>query len=157
MSGGWITVARRYLVRALVAAAVVLGAAGCGNSALSAADLRQQAGLICSRADRQIGKIASPASEAAGNSFLKQGMAALEPELADLKTLKPPADEVEVYQSGLKALSGELDALKSAVSKLDQGADPVRAFRELQGTLAPLETDADNAWRALVIPACLSR
>ena len=157
MIGGWITPARRHLARAMVAAAVVLGAAGCGSSALSAADLRQQAGSICSRADRQIGKIPSPASEASGTSFLKQGVAALGPELADLKTLKPPADEAEVYRSALKALSGELDALKSAVSKLDQGADPVRTFRQLQDALAPLETDADNAWRALVIPTCLSR
>jgi len=139
---------------AMLAAAM---AVGCGSSPLSASDLRQQASAICSRADRQITRIPTPGSEGAGNSFLKQGIAALDPELNDLKTLKPPADEAEVYQSGIKALGAELDAVKSATAKLDQGADPVRTFRQLQDTLAPLETDADNAWRALSITACVSR
>ena len=112
-------------------------AVGCGSSPLSASDLRQQASAICSRADRQITRIPTPGSEGAGNSFLKQGIAALDPELNDLKTLKPPADEAEVYQSGIKALGAELDAVKSATAKLDQGADPVRTFRQLQDTLAP--------------------
>jgi hypothetical protein len=135
----------------------VLLVMGCGSSALSAADLRKQAGLICSRADRQISRIPTPANQAAGNAFLKAGIAALDPELADLKALKPPSDEAVVYQAGLKALSGELDGLHSATTKLDQGADPVRTFRELETTLAPLETEADNAWRALDISSCLSR
>lgn len=149
--------ARRHLVRALVAALPLVTAAGCGNAPLSAADLRQQASAICSRANRQVAKIPTPSSEAAGNSFLKQGIAALGPQLNDLKVLKPPPDDAQVYQSAVKALSGQLDALKSATAKLDQGADPVRTFRQLQDTLAPLETEADNAWRALGVSACLSR
>jgi hypothetical protein len=119
--------------------------------------LRQQAGAICSHADRKIGKIPTPSSPAAGSSFLKQGIAALDPELEQLKGLVPPQDETVVYQSAIKSLSGELGALHSATAKLDQGADPVATFRQLEATLAPLETDADNAWQALEIPACLSR
>ena len=157
MSSKPLTAARRHLAGALVAALAVLVAAGCGSSTLSAADLRQQAGAICSRADRQIARIPTPSSEAAGNAFLKQGIAALDPELGDLNSLKPPADEAVVYQSAIKSLGGELDGLKSAAGKLDQGADPVHTFRQLQDTLSPLETDADNAWRALGIPACVSR
>ena len=147
----------RTIVTAAVAALAAVAAAGCGDSPLSASDLRQQAGVICSRADQQIAKVLTPSSEAAGNTFLKQGIAALDPALGDLKALKPPADEAVVYESAIKAMSGELDALKSATAKLDQGADPVRTFRQLQDTLAPLETDADNAWRALGLSACVSR
>ncbi len=142
-------------------AALALGAAaiavGCGTSPLSPSALRQQAGAICSRADRQIGRIAAPSSQAAGNPFLKKGVAALDPELAQLKGLVPPADDSVVYQSAIKSLSGELDALQAATDKLDRGADPVATFRGLQAQLAPLEADADNAWRALDIPACFSR
>lgn len=132
-------------------------AAGCGSSPLSAADLRQQAGEICTKADRQIGRISTPSSDAAGNSFIKQGIAVLDPELAQLKGLVPPADESSVYRSAIRALSGELDSLHAAATQLDRGADPVKAFKALQARLAPQETDADSAWRALGIPACLSR
>ena len=142
---------------ATLATLALVAAVGCGSSPLSAAELRQQASAICSRADRQVGKIPTPASATAGSSFLKQGLAALEPELADLKALKPPAEEAVVYQSAINSLTNEVDALKSAVGKLDQGADPVRTFRQLQDTLSPLETDTDNAWRALNVPPCLSR
>jgi ABC-type uncharacterized transport system YnjBCD substrate-binding protein len=143
--------------RAGLAALPLLALIGCGSAPLSAAELRQQATSICSRADRRIAVIPTPPNQSAGNAFLKQGIAALDPELGDLKALKAPSDEVVVYQAALKALSGELDALHSAVSKLDQGADPVKTFRALQDSLAPLETDADNAWRALGVSACLSR
>ena len=143
--------------RTALAALPLVALIGCGGSPLSAADLKIQANLICGRANRQIAQIPTPANEAAGNVFLKQGISALDPELSDLKALKPPADEAVVYQAAMKAMSGELDALHSAVSKLDQGADPVRTFRGLQDTLGPLETDADNAWRALSVSSCLSR
>jgi hypothetical protein len=135
----------------------VLIATACGSSPLSATDLRQRANLICSRADRQISTIATPASQAAGQAFLEQGTAALGPELSGLKPLQPPSDETVVYRSAITALSGELDALRAAVSGLDQGTDPVKTFRALQDKLGPLETQADNAWRALGVQACLSR
>ena len=147
----------RRLARAGLGTLPVLALMGCGSSALSPAELRTQANLICSRANRQIGKIATPANESAGKVFLKQGVAALDPQLNDLKALKPPVDETVVYDAAIKATSGELSALHAAVSKLDQGADPVRTFRDLQNQLGPLETDADNAWRALDVTSCLSR
>jgi hypothetical protein len=143
--------------RTALAALPLVALIGCGSSPLSAAELRVQANSICGRANRLIGRIPTPANESAGNAFLKQGISALDPQLADLKALKPPADEAVVYQAAIKATSGELDALHSAISKLDQGADPVRTFRGLQDTLGPLETDADNAWRALGVSSCLSR
>lgn len=135
----------------------LLVAAACGTSPLSASDLRQRANAICSRADRQIAAIANPASQAAGKAFLEQGVAALDPELPALKALTPPSDESVVYQSALSALSGELDALHAAVSSLNRGGDPVKTFRALQDKLGPLEAQADNAWRALGVQACLSR
>jgi hypothetical protein len=144
-------------VRTGLAALPLVALIGCGSAPLSAAELRQQATSICSRADRQIAVIPTPANQSAGNAFLKQGIAALDPELGDLKALKPPSDEAVVYQAAITAMSGELDALHAAVSKLDQGVDPVKTFRELQGRLAPLEAEADNAWRALGVSACLSR
>jgi hypothetical protein len=147
----------RRLARAGLATLPVLALIGCGSSPLSAAELRTQANLICSRANRQIGRIATPANESAGKAFLKQGVAALDPQLNDLKALKPPVDEMVVYQAAIKATSSELDSLHAAVSKLDQGADPVRTFRNLQDQLAPLESQADNAWRALGVTSCLSR
>lgn len=142
-----------FTLVALAASLIV----GCGSSALSTSQLRQQAGAICGRANAQIGKIPTPASEATGNTFLKKGVVVLQPALADLRALTPPSDETVVYQAALKALAGELDALKTATRRLDQGEDPVRTFRSLQDRLGPLETDADNAWRALDIPQCLSR
>lgn len=151
------TTEARRRARAGLTALAVLVAAACGSSPLTAADLRQRADTICTRADRQIGAIAAPASQAAGTSFLQQGVAALDPELGELKRLTPPSDEAVVFETAITALSGELDGLRSAVSDLHRGADPVKTFRALQTKLGPLETQADNAWRALGVQACLSR
>lgn len=87
--------------------------------------------------------------------MLKHGAAALNAELADLNALTPPTDEAVVYHWGSTPGPQEFATLHAATAKLDQGVGPVGTFRELQDRLAPLETDADYAWRALGIPACL--
>jgi hypothetical protein len=140
--------------RACVAAVAVLAVAGCGTTSPSDKQLRAQATAICARANRLLGRIGTPSSAAAGEPFLQRGIATLKPELQQLKQLSAPSDSANVWSIAIRTLSAELAALQSTVAKIDGGADPVAAFKSLQQTLAPLETQANNAWQALQIPAC---
>jgi hypothetical protein len=141
-----------------LATAAALAAAGCGSTPPpSLIQLRAQATRICRTASRQIGRIATPASEAGGEAFLKRGIAALAPELRRLRRLAAPGEGADVYTAAISALSGQLDALRQATRALRQQEDPVIAFKTLEHRLAPLQNQADGAWEALEIPTCMSR
>ena len=132
----------------------VLAVAGCGSSSASPSQLRTQASAICARTNRQVGRIPTPASAAGGLAFLNQGIATLEPELRSLKQLSVSGDAADVWNAAMRSLSDQLEAMRSTASQIKGGADPVASFKSLQRTLAPLESQASNAWQALQIPAC---
>jgi hypothetical protein len=135
--------------------AVAAGAvAGCGSSPASEVQLRQQATAVCIHTNRLISGIGTPPSEAGGEAFLVRGIAALKPELRQLQQLSAPQDVADVWSTALHSLSDELAALQAAIAKIDAGGDTASAYKTLQQTLTPLETQANNAWNALEIPAC---
>jgi hypothetical protein len=144
---------------ALIAPAAALVLAGCGSTPpLSATQLRATATKLCTASNRVTDRIDPPGGPAGGSAFLKRGIAALEPELAGLETLKAPAGTLsQVYAAAVSDLARELSALRTTVSRLDSGGDPVTAVKALQQQLAPLESEANDGWRALQIPACVQR
>lgn len=151
---------RRCGSRAASALAVGLAAltlAACGSSSASPTQVRSQATSICSRGNRQIGRIPTPSSAAGALAFLNSGIAALKPELRSLRQLSVSGDAADVWNTAIRALSDQLATLQSTARKIQGGADAVQSFKSLQQTLAPLETQANNAWQALQIPACQSQ
>jgi hypothetical protein len=124
---------------------------------MSLVQLRSQASTICARTNHQISAIATPAAATRGAAFLDSGIAALKPELSQLKQLSAPADVSDVWSTALRGLEGQLGALQTAAGQIGRGGDPVTAYRALQQALTPLETQANNAWQALAIPACLNQ
>jgi hypothetical protein len=145
---------RSWAARGCAAALAAVTVAGCGSSPASLIQLREQASAICARTNRQISGIGSPQSQASGEAFLQRGIASLKPELSQLQQLSAPQNVADVWSTALRSLSGELAALQSTVAKIDGGADTATAYKTLQQTLTPLETQANNAWQALEIPAC---
>jgi hypothetical protein len=145
---------------ALLAGAVSLASfvvSGCGAGTLSMSDLRTQATHVCVSAQAQTSRIPTPASPAAADAFLRQGVRVLSPELVALRALKPPASIAEVYSTALLAFSRKLGALSGTLNRLGRGADPVGAVQMLEHRLAPIESAEDGAWQALQIPACVNR
>lgn len=138
-------------------ALTALTMAGCGSSSASPTQIRSQATSICATANRQIGRVPTPSSAAGGLAFLNSGIAALKPEVRSLRQLGVSGDSANVWNTAIRALSDQLAVLQSTASKLQSGADPVQAFKSLEQTLAPLETQANGAWQALQIPACQSQ
>jgi hypothetical protein len=145
---------RSKLGLALIAAPILYG---CGSSSLSTTQLRSQATGICAGTQALTAGIPAPATPAAGASFLKRGIRELEPELARLQRLHAPSDLAATYGSSLQAFSQELRVLRTTVRNLDSGADPVIAIKTLEQQLAPIEAQANSAWRTLQIPACASQ
>jgi hypothetical protein len=131
-----------------------VAAAGCGSASPSQTQLRTQASAICSHANRVISRIATPPAEAGGEAFLRRGVTVLKPELQQLRQLSPPSDVADVWSTAMRTLSAQLSAIESTAAEIQQGADATQSYKSLQQTLAPLETQANNAWSALQIPAC---
>jgi hypothetical protein len=137
--------------------ALVLLLAGCGGStSLSDKQLRARATVLCATAARRAGRIPTPKSADHSVPFLNRGIAALKPELAGLRSLRPSDDLSDVYETSVRAFSQKLEALEKTVRKLHSGEDPVVAWKTLQQRLGPLESAEDAGWRALQVPACLN-
>ena len=137
---------------ALLAVAVLTG---CGSVSASVIDLRHDAGLICRRTDRAFGPL--PALPAQGHTvaFLDSGLVRLKTELTKLRLVGPPHDVADVYRAALAALGQELEVLRTAAQAINRGEDPALAFKALEQQIRPLRSQANDAWQALEIPACL--
>ena len=144
---------RRAALAAL--AAVMLG--GCGGSSLSNDQLRSQATRLCNLAESQTDRAATPSSPTEMTGFLEKGIAVMKPELVQLRALHPTQDLTPVYATATAALAQQLAALQRAEATIQRGDNPVTATKALGQKLAPLRMEADGAWQALQLPACLSR
>ena len=140
-----------------VAGVVALVVAGCGSSSQSISTLRAAATRVCTQAAAETARITSPAVPAATPAFLRRGVTALRPELADLRTLKAPGEQAGAYSAAVGTLAREVTILSDTVHDLDRGADPLTTIKTLQHRLAPVEADDDAAWRTLGVPACVNR
>jgi hypothetical protein len=145
----------RTIAALSVMAALLLTA--CGSSSLSDAQLRTSAGQICTTANRRTARIPSPTQPTDAAAYLTRGLAALTPEVTQLRAMHPPSDLADDYRVAIDAAAAELTALRSAVRGLRTGDDPVVEIKTLQHRLAPLEARADDAWRSVDIGACVSR
>jgi ABC-type phosphate/phosphonate transport system substrate-binding protein len=151
---------RRRVRAALLAAlaATALGATGCGgHSSLSNPTLRADAGRVCSVTRARTGRLKVPTAPSQGEAFLRRGLAALGPELSELRTLSPSTKLSSDYGAAVDDLAAEVAAIRSTVAALRTGADPLDRFPELQRALAPLEARANAAWQGLGIDACVER
>jgi hypothetical protein len=145
------------VVSALGALVIVLFVAGCGSSSLSDTQLRANAARMCSAAQRRAEQISAPKRPADAVRYLSHGITALTPQVTALRALPASGDLAKRYRSAVDAVDAELRELRSAVRGLKSGNDPVVAIKTLQERLAPLERRADASWRAIDIPACVSR
>ncbi|HEY1522533.1 MAG TPA: hypothetical protein VGF70_05925 [Solirubrobacteraceae bacterium] len=137
---------------ALLAVAVLTG---CGSVSASVIDLRHDAGLICRHTNRAFGPLPALPKQGQAAAFLSAGIERLKRQLTKLRRVGPPHDVADVYQAALAAMGQEIDVLQSAVQAIHRGQDPALAFKALRQQLTPLQSQADNAWQALEIPACL--
>ena len=129
--------------------------AGCGSVSASVIDLRHDAGGICRHTNRAFKPLPAIPRQGQTEAFLSAGIVRLRTQLAKLRALAPSRDVADVYRAALSALNQELGALDIAVKAIDRGEDPAIAFKQLKQQLTPLQKQADNAWQALEIPACL--
>jgi hypothetical protein len=146
------------MIRALAIASLAsLWLCACGRSSLSTQQLRSQSSRPCRIATRELARIPTPASPSGEAGFLKRGIAVLAPELRSLRGLQPPSGLAHEFSSALRAGTQVLAALRESAHRLATGGDPVVSIKTLQLRLARLETEANSAWEALGIPACVSR
>ncbi len=145
----------RRLAGAALATALMLAAGGCGGpSSMSARQLRAGAARVCTVATQSLNSIPTPQGPSQGSAFLRRGIAALGPELAALSAMHPSGDLGVRFRKAMSDTEQELKVLQSALKGLKAGNDPIVAIKTLQAQLAPLETQARTAWRALGVPEC---
>jgi hypothetical protein len=135
--------------------AVALATAGCGgSSSISTRQLRTDAGRVCTVATQRLNGIPTPQVPSQASSFLRRGIAALTPEISALAALHPTGEMAVHLRRAQATTERELKVLESTLKGLKAGNDPIVAFKTLETQLAPLETQAGAAWRALGVPAC---
>lgn len=145
-------------IDAAVLAAVIISGCGGGSSLDSPVALRRAATAICKHTAPVKAPPAGEPSSRQLTAFLSNGTANLEGQLGRLQKLHFATGEVgDVYHDALLALSSQLGALRATTAAIKRGQDPALAFKALQAQLSPLEKQADNAWVALQIPACVER
>jgi hypothetical protein len=123
---------------------------GCGGSSLSPSQLRAVATRSCTLTARQLDRIATPTSVAAGQRFVDEGAHALGREVSELRALHATG----TFGEAVRITGEELAALDFTVHGLRAGNDPVVAIKTLQARLGPLEARGDEIWRSLHIPTC---
>lgn len=136
---------------------VLLLARGCGDDSLSAQELRAQATAICARVNEATDRIAVPNAPAGGERFLAEGVALMRPALTRLQRLKPPQELRRQYELAVSANARQLQVIEQSLAEIRNGTDPIDAYRTLQNRLGLVSSTANSTWRALKIPACVSR
>jgi hypothetical protein len=145
----------KTLILPTLLAAVVL--AGCGSSSLSNSQLESQVSRICTTTETVTNRIATPGSPAASAEFLERGATALTPELTALQAVHPPNDVADVYGATVGSFQQKIRELHATARAIERGADPIKALQHLQQRLGPLESQENDGWQALQLPACVSR
>lgn len=138
-------------------ALIALAIESCGSSSLSAPALRRDANRLCSIARHRTGAISVPGSPGGATAFLTRGLAVLAPELAALRLLNPPSAAALIYKQALDAFASELAAMRSTLTEIGRGGDPIAAVRSLQARLDPIEIREDGAWKSLGVDACVKQ
>jgi hypothetical protein len=136
---------------------VVLLVKGCGDSGLSADELRTQAGEICHRANERTDRVAVPNAPAGGERFLREGLAIMRPALTRLQALRPKQELRDDYALAVSANARQLQLIEQAIRSIRGGTDPIDAYAQLQRRLDLVTGPANRAWERLGIDACLSR
>ena len=139
------------------ALALATCAAGCGGGSPTASRLRSDATSVCNAAGARAARIAIPSSPAEVAPFLQLGIRALQPELVQLRRLRPPREAASAYSGAVGSFAGELTTMEDTLQRLHHGADPVGEVQGLQRRLAPLEARENAAWEALGVSACMNR
>lgn len=144
-------------LRAVAVSLLALGLAACGSDSLSASQLRDTTAKVCAAADRSTDQIPTPTTPKEGLDYLRRGVAALIPELNQLRALHPPSDLAGQYDTAVDAIAREIRALQNGMKGLKAGGDPVVEIKTLQHHLAPLESKANRAWASADVRGCTSR
>lgn len=142
-----------WALRAALPVLAPLAFTGCGNNSLSSAQLRNRATHICTVAARRTSTIAMPSSPHRGPQFLSRGIAAIAPEVAQLRALHGDG----TFGRAVDGTAAELAALRFTLKGLRADNDPVVAIKTLEQRLTPLQDRTNAAWRSLGIPACVNR
>lgn len=134
-----------------------LALAGCGETSLTASQLRTQATKICTRASARTDRIALPSGSEQGERFLREGIAVLRPAAQALQALKPPSDLRESYAQAVQLNAQALALIERHERAIARGEDAAGEFRALQAALDRVIPIERSTWQALQIPACVAR
>lgn len=136
---------------------IVLIARGCGEDALSAQELRTQAGAICVSATEATDRIAVPNGPAGGGRFLREARVELEAAQSRLRALAPPEELSADYDRAIKLAAREVGLIWRHERMIERGEDVIPVLRSLQRELEPLLVTENDLWRRLDVNACVRR
>jgi hypothetical protein len=148
---------RRRAAPLPLALAAALALAGCGESSLTATQLRTHAGAICARTAAATDRVPLPSTPDEGERFLHDGLARLRPAVAGLRALNAPDSLRPRYDRAVQLAGQEVALIAGHERAIAGGEDVIATFRRLEAALEPLVQRENAYWRGLEIPACVRR
>jgi hypothetical protein len=148
---------RRVAIPLLVVLLAALALGGCGETSLSAAQLRTQASKICAQASARSDRVPPPSGPEQGERFLREGIAALRPAAKALAQLEPPSDLRESYRQAVQLNAQALALIERHERAIARGEDAAAEFNALQLALDRIVPIERSTWQALQISACAPR
>jgi hypothetical protein len=150
------------LVRALLpttltalAAAATLAACG-GDDTLSAADYRAEAKSICEQADQATEAVKVPTKPTAEaiSTYFRDLLEPNEQATSRFAELAPPEELEAAHDEILQVNRAGAKVVRSVISDVDQGKDPVTVLQSATTELRTLNGRAQAAAGKLGVPAC---
>lgn len=142
--------ALKKLGLAVVALAVMAGAAGCGGGS-SSGDFVANGNKICNETNAKIKAVPKPTSVSDVKPFLDKTTPIVTDAVDQVKGLTPPDSDQAGYDAWVKTLEAELAAQKKAQSQA--GSDPQAAITTVKGSQA-LNDKGNQQARAIGLADC---
>jgi enamine deaminase RidA (YjgF/YER057c/UK114 family) len=147
---------RAGLIPATAASAVAF-VSGCGGGGdrLSAEEFQRQANAICQKYDERIQAIGSPTSPAEIPDFVSKGVPILRQGIAELRSLKPPAELRDDYDRMLDETQKAIPAAQKLAEAV-RNDDPAAVQKAIQDADRS-NSASDDLARKLKLDKCASR
>jgi hypothetical protein len=145
----WLRVVALVSVLALAVAVPAFGA-------LTPTQYRSQATSICKSTSSKLKSLGEPSKKSEVNAFLKKALPIFRGQWEALKKLDPPPAYRFLHLKVLSLEKQQIDGIGKVIKQIDDGADPITVFTDLDKKLGPIGDAETKAWDKLHVPACAS-
>jgi hypothetical protein len=144
---------RRHL--AVLAAAALLGAAGCGDDDQSESGYREEANAICDEAERKLEELPQPSTIDDLEGYLRQGIEISKEYDRSFRALSPPAELRAQHRRAIRLSRRGERLIETLVDDLAAGEPPLKTLQRALPKLDDIARESNSLARRMKLPDCV--